>query len=372
MLKSVRYQTSENFGFPSDFPSPLVFFGLDKVIKSEFFVANGARLWVIFLLATIGLISVATTTRKYFGIIFVSVAGVITLIIGFRLGFTDYSIGKWVSVLTILVIPFGVILMERSARVSTALRSQFSIALIAVIAAANSLAAYDTFDGHLNVIPPQAFEFEPGSSVRQDEVINVELSNLYRASTYALIRQTNPTVISEPTYARASVPIGDIFLIEPDTYDAEFEEVISHPDGVVLIVRRKGDLGGLRSSIEGVRALHKLVAYPKHSWESSENGIVLPDGRYGGVRISLVLPENESNGEPELILKLASDSKVEVQSFAVSKEATLTQLDSDSGLLLSVTGYESKGGGILEIWLEVSQPGGGDLEISGVEFQGPQ
>lgn len=368
MRSSIRIQTGNSFGFPSDFPTPLFFFGLDQLINPNSIAMDVLGQWLTVLGAGLVAVIASRSVRRFLSIGFILSAVLTTLLIGLRLGFSDYAMGKWLSVLVVLAVPFSTLLKRSSSLSWDRKKTQFALLGIFVVLFANIYGTNSRFDGRINVLPPQAFEFDVGPPVGDKTILNLELSNLYRSSAWSLILEDYRTVITERTYAAPTPPVGELFVIEPETFDERYEEIVAHPDGNTLIVRRDSSLSWDYSTIDSASALHRLVAYPKGEWSMRESAIVSAAGPSGGIRISIDLEELRMDGQRGVV-SIAGNGPIDLVSYLSESDVEIEAVSSESGVSLTIDAVGSDGQDILEIWLVLENPSGEDLAITQVQVQ---
>ncbi|MFM2475345.1 hypothetical protein, partial [Burkholderia cenocepacia] len=153
-------------------------------------------------------------------------------------GIDGYSTGKWLGIVVPIVVPPVVAWMaaavaDRDDRATVGERLA-TVVVGGVLVVVPAVAASAFAAVHI-VLPPTTLDLASSQALADEPVVNVDLESRHSAGLVPLLVPAEAVVSMDVTYAHASDPIGDVFLVDADASTVrDWTEQVDMPSSLVL------------------------------------------------------------------------------------------------------------------------------------------
>ncbi len=217
-LVSISFQTEQTDEYNVPFASPLAVIG-QQISLSDVASQNQVLLsWCLI----IGIMLVAIWARPsnrfrwLFDLILLSGTIINALVIALRFGWPNYSTHKWLGVFIAFAVPFllayAVSLFRGRDRIA-------AVMLMMPLAVSSAYFGLKRGNEISNVINSDMIALRDNEYLSKQELINIRLGDIQENSIAALVVPSKETIVTERTYAHASLPKNGPFLIRTTSPD---------------------------------------------------------------------------------------------------------------------------------------------------------
>lgn len=225
---SFMLQTSGLPGFDIPFAGPLAMIGQQMSLGDVASEKQVLLSWCVVIAAALAVLWAHPSGRFRFpfDLIFLIATTANVLLIGLKLGWSNYSTHKWLAMFIAFAVPLLI------AYGTSVLRGKSRIALIMLMFPFAVLSASFGLQygfGIQYVISDDLLSLRDDEILSSQDSINVRLGDLRENSIAALVMPARTVIITERTYAAASVPSEGLSLVRRDRADAE-----KYPESILL------------------------------------------------------------------------------------------------------------------------------------------
>jgi hypothetical protein len=333
-IASFRNQTGGEQGGDIPLASPLGAIGQQLTLWSTTEQSQTLLSWTVILLATLLGIWASPSTSRWSRIadasLLVAVVGN-AMLVGLRLGWANYAVHKWFALAIAAVVPL--VLAYGISR----LRGRVRVAGVALLSGLLVSSAWISLSLGLAIkvrLGTDLFELRTNEQLADLASVNVHLDGLQKNMIAALVVPTSSVILTKPTYAAASPPRGNHFLLQADQVDSMQHTVATKLNDTYSLVTvdltiSSGATNFTNGNPEARRHLYGKwsAAEVEGTWSGGrDNYVVLdlpPELRHRDLRMRIVGHAFANEKASQTIWVFVNDHKLVEKQYPADKGGTV-------------------------------------------------
>ena len=216
---SLRVQTSGEQGSDLPLASPLAAIGLQSDLHAVGPLNQTLIAWIIVLVALFLIVGVRFAKHRRAGLadgLLLAALVANGLVIALLLGWTNYAMHKWMALMVAVAMPLGLAYVTASL---PAMGRRVMRALQAVLVSSSAVLCLGAASAVELRAGRDLFVLQQSPELAQLDDLNIHLGSLYESMIAALVVPPHAVTVVEQTYAPASPPRGNAFLMRAGQAD---------------------------------------------------------------------------------------------------------------------------------------------------------